>query len=133
MKCPLWGWGLAWGHRCGVTHASCACRWHGPHPLHRAGHCSHTANSCQLGVTGLFRAEWDLPTKLISKAFPLSHTAQKEPPCSPSCSGRSLGEAGSNPSPRLSQQFMSRDYTGLIEPLHDFIHRIKDGTSNIFI
>lgn len=55
----------------------------------------------------------------------------KESPCSMNILESSLVK--SNPSPRLSQQFISKDYTSLIGPLYDFTHRIKDAKQNLFL
>lgn len=54
-------------------------------------------------------AKWKLQTRLIRETLLLSHKFQKGHPCFLMCfSERSLGAAGSNPSSRLAQQFMSR-------------------------
>ena len=50
-------------------------------------------------------------TRWVKEALPLIHKVQNGPPCFlDSFSERSLGAAGSNPSLRLGQWFMAKDY-----------------------
>lgn len=70
----------------------------------------------------LSQAEWELQAKLIREVLPLILKVQEGPPCFLSSFSESrLGVAGSNPRPRLSQQFTSKGYTGITEPLYNLV------------
>lgn len=70
----------------------------------------------------LCSAEWELQTKFIIKVLLLSHEVKKgHPSFLNSSSERSLGAAGSNLAPDFVSGVCLKDYTGVMEPLYNFV------------